>query len=153
MNVKWGLAALAGLAMTGLSVGTVLATTSTTPKASILGQAEFSDFDLNSHTIPADVWHAIVHTQGQSDLYVVDNSIPHGTTTGWHSHPGPSWVLVVRGTVTTTPLTIAVGLRTDSVHMLRNNSATDDAETIAVQLIPHGANRRIDEPVPTACGG
>ena len=112
MNVKWGLAALAGLAMTGLSVGTVLATTSTTPKASILGQAEFSDFDLNSHTIPADVWHAIVHTQGQSDLYVVDNSIPHGTTTGWHSHPGPSWVLVVRGTVTTTPLTIAVGLRT-----------------------------------------
>jgi hypothetical protein len=39
-------------------------------------------------------------THGQSDVYVVDNKFAPGGTAGWHSHPGPSLILVVAGTVT-----------------------------------------------------
>ena len=37
---------------------------------------------------------------GQTDVYVVDNKIDPGGTTGWHTHPGPSLILVVSGQVT-----------------------------------------------------
>jgi hypothetical protein len=36
------------------------------------------------------------------------------------------------------------------VHMLKNNGDVP-AETIAVQLLPHGAPRRIDADVPPNC--
>ena len=35
-----------------------------------------------------------------TDLYVVNNTISPGGTTGWHSHPGPSLILVTAGMVT-----------------------------------------------------
>jgi hypothetical protein len=38
----------------------------------------------------------------------------------------------------------------DHVHLLRNEGAVD-ARTIAVQLIPAGATRRIDAPASPAC--
>ena len=38
----------------------------------------------------------------------------------------------------------------NDIHMLRNDGNVP-AETIAVQLLPHGAQRKIDEPQPTNC--
>ena len=37
---------------------------------------------------------------GLTDTYVVDNKFTPGETTGWHSHPGPSLIIVVDGTIT-----------------------------------------------------
>ena len=100
---------------------------------------------------------------GETDVYVVDNKIDLGGTTGWHSHPGPSLILVVAGQVTNYTsedrncaghtYTAGQGFIDsggNDEHTLRNNGTTE-AETIAVQLIPHGAPRRIDEPNPTRC--
>ncbi len=50
-------------------------------------------------------WQETLQTQGDSDLYVQQNTwdpsachcIPD---TGWHTHPGPSLVIVTKGTVT-----------------------------------------------------
>jgi quercetin dioxygenase-like cupin family protein len=94
---------------------------------------------------------------GNSDFYVVDNKFLPNATSGWHSHPGPSVVTVVAGTMTnyesergscTTHVyskgesfVDAGGM--DDAHMLRNESGAP-AETIAVQLLPQGAPRRID---------
>ena len=50
-----------------------------------------------------DVGKAQLKTHGQSDVYVVDNKFPPGASTGWHSYPGPSLILVVTGTVTNYP--------------------------------------------------
>ena len=36
---------------------------------------------------------------GVSDLYVVDNKVAVGGTTGWHSHLGPSLIFVLAGTI------------------------------------------------------
>ena len=109
-------------------------------------------------------WNAQLKTHGQSDVYVVDNKFAPGGTSGWHSHPGPSLILVVAGTVTNYPgddpsCTPQVYTKGDGfidpgsgdAHMLRNETSAP-AETIAVQLLPKAAVRRIDVPVaPSGC--
>ena len=130
---------------------------------SILGKSLFDEIQLNAHTIPADLWQARLKTQGLSDVYVVDNKIPAGGSVGWHSHPGPSLILVVSGTITNyhgddptcTPHVYSAGsgfvdAGGDDVHILRNETAAP-AETIAVQFLPTGATRRIDKPSPGNC--
>lgn len=130
---------------------------------SILGKSLFDEIQLNAHTIPADLWQARLKTQGLSDVYVVDNKIPAGGSVGWHSHPGPSLILVVSGTITNyhgddptcTPHVYTAGsgfvdAGGDDVHILRNETAAP-AETIAVQFLPTGSTRRIDKPSPGNC--
>jgi hypothetical protein len=95
--------------------------------------------------------------------YVIDNVLSPGGTTGWHSHPGPSLIFVLKGQVTNylgndpncTPhvYTAHQGFLDpggDSVHMLRNEG-TVDAETVAVQVLPQGATRKIDMADPGNC--
>jgi quercetin dioxygenase-like cupin family protein len=161
MKRTWTLAVLAAVLGGGVFTREVLATPSTA-STRIVSQATFGDLDLHSHADPAGLWHSLIKTKGASDLYVVDNTLAPGATTGWHSHPGPSLITVIAGTVTNyegddptcTPHVYPKGSGfvdpggTD-VHMLRNEGA-DPAETIAVQIVPHGAARRIDV-VPAPC--
>ena len=108
-------------------------------------------------------WSVRLKTHGLTDAYVVDNKIAPGGTTGWHSHPGPSMIFVVAGTVTNyegddptcTGHAYSAGSGfTDAggsdVHMLRNEGSVP-AETIAVQFLPTGADRRTDKPDPGNC--
>ena len=108
-------------------------------------------------------WSASLRTHGRSDVYVVDNKFSPGATTGWHSHPGPSLILVVTGTVTDymgddpacSPHIYSAGTGFvdpggDDVHMLRNET-TDPAETIAVQLLPTWRPEKIDATAPANC--
>jgi quercetin dioxygenase-like cupin family protein len=103
-------------------------------------------------------------------VYVVDNKFdPVNHTTGvvagsgWHSHPGPSLIFVIAGTVTNyssadkkcTPHKYSAGQGfIDSgkdVHNLRNEGDVL-AETIAVQFLQNGApSRRIDAAAPGNC--
>jgi len=114
-------------------------------------------------TDPGHGWKLWLKTHGLTDAYVVDNKFAPGADTGWHSHPGPSIVFVVAGTMTNyssdtpgcAPQVYPAGSSfvdlggTDS-HLLRNEGSVS-AETIAFQMIPNGATRRIDEPVPAEC--
>jgi quercetin dioxygenase-like cupin family protein len=114
-------------------------------------------------TISGQPWAALVRTYGMTDGYVVENDFQPGQATGWHSHPGPSLIFVVTGTVTNyasdqphcTGITYSAGTTfvdaggTD-VHEVVN-AGTVPAETIAVQFIPQGQPRRIDELEPSNC--
>lgn len=113
---------------------------------------------------PGDViWLSMQKTQGMSDLYVQNNTWQPGSDTGWHSHPGHSLIIVTAGTVTDyesddpdcKPQVYTQGMGfVDSggghVHIVRNEGSVV-ASTIAVQLIPAGAARRIDQPEPSNC--
>jgi quercetin dioxygenase-like cupin family protein len=129
----------------------------------LVGKALFDEIDLNAHTIPADLWQARLKTEGLSDVYVVDNKIPAHGNTGWHSHPGPSLILVVAGTITNyhgddpscTPHVYTAGsgfidAGGADVHILRNETDAP-AETVAVQLLPKGSARKVDMPDPGNC--
>lgn len=102
-------------------------------------------------------------TNGASDVYVQSNVWVPGGSTGWHSHPGHSLIIVTAGTVTNyeghdpacKPHVYKTGmaffdLGGDHVHILRNEG-TVEAKTIAVQLIPADAVRRIDVADPGNC--
>jgi hypothetical protein len=154
--------------------GKVLATPATTPgfSGTTLAKATFGELDINAKTIPADIWKAQLKTNGDSDLYVQQNTwdpsacggcIP---STGWHTHPGPSLVIVTQGTVTAyegddpscTPHVYSatgtnsfVDIGGGDVHIIRDESGAV-AKTVAVQLIPKDATRRIDvAPAPGNC--
>ena len=45
-------------------------------------------------------WSAKMDIKGASDLHVLSNRIAPGGSFGWHSHPGPSFVIVKSGTAT-----------------------------------------------------
>ena len=127
-----------------------------------LAKALFGPIDAKARTEPSSLWHSKIKTHGQSDVYVVDNKIAPGGSTGWHSHPGTSLILVVAGTVTNymgdgrMPHVYHAGegfidRGGKEVHILRNEDPSVEAETIAVQFLPQGAVRRIDQPDPGTC--
>lgn len=69
----------------------------------ILAKSLFQPIQVTARTPAPDRWKAQLKTRGHSDVYVVDNKFPPGASTGWHSHPGPSLILVVTGTVINYP--------------------------------------------------
>lgn len=141
--------------------------TPSTATSKVLAQAKVAPIDVRVHqrTASGARWRAEIQTRGLSDGYVVDNVFQPGQSTGWHSHPGPSLIFVVSGAVTNyvdrnhgckgvthEAGTSFVDAGGRDVHMLRDD-ADVPAETIAVQLIPSGQERRVDKPVPARCDG
>ena len=175
MRSKWVSSYLLVVFGAALYGGMVLATPVTTPgfRSMTLAKATFGELDIKAKTIPADVWQAGVRTKGDSDLYVQQNTWDPGAcnnqcipSSGWHTHPGPSLVIVTQGTVTEyegddptcTPHVYSasgtnafVDIGSGDVHIIRDESG-EVAKTVVVQLIPKDATRRIDTtPAPGNC--
>jgi len=138
----------------------VLATPGTGIATTNISVGLFEPIDVKTHV---DGHKVSIDTKGPSDVYVVSNVIAPGGQTGWHTHPGPSLITVKSGTITAydgddpdcTPTVYTAGTGfvdagDGHVHVLRNEG-TVAAETIAVQLLPRGAARRIDVPDPGNC--
>jgi hypothetical protein len=142
---------------------TVLATPGSGFLASTLAVGRFGDVHVENHSRSKDPWEANLETQGDSDVYVQSNVWIPGGTTGWHTHPGYSLILVTAGAVTAydgddptcTPQVYTEGMGFVDpggahVHVLRNEG-TVEARTVAVQMIPAGATRRVDAANPGHC--
>jgi hypothetical protein len=180
MKSRWVWATVVALVGLAVYVGNVFAT-SATPAPGFAGKtlavATFGEIDSHVHTVPAQ-WQELIKTKGLSDLYVQQNTWdptpppPNGTgcgcipSTGWHTHPGPSLVIVTQGSVTAydgddptctphvytanSPNNAFVDPGDGHVHIIRDESGAV-AQTIAVQLVPAGANRRQDADDPGNC--
>ena len=156
------------------------ATSPTTPafKPTTLYFGTFSEFEVFNHatkkSLPAGFeghsWLSLQKTKGDSDLYIQSNTwapiAMDGTvaSTGWHTHPGHSLIIVTAGTLTEyhadcKPIVHVAGETfvdpgEGEEHIIRNESTTQAASNIAVQLVPHDPlkmNRRIDVPQPETC--
>jgi hypothetical protein len=147
----------------GAYASTLLATPSSGFTGTTLAVARFDEIDVKNFNPPPDFWQAKLKTNGRSDVYVQSNVWVPGGTTGWHTHPGHSLILVTAGTVTAyegddptcTPHLYTQGMGFvdpggDHVHVLRNEGSVE-ARTITVQLIPAAAMRRIDAAAPGYC--
>jgi quercetin dioxygenase-like cupin family protein len=152
---------------TGAYGRTVLATMPSGVMTDMIGMGTFDDIDVKAKThidsgARPEFWRARIDTKGDSDLHVLQNTIQPGGTFGWHSHPGPSLVIVKSGTATLyfgddptcTPLVVPAGSgfidEGSDVHVVRNEG-TVDLVTVVVSLVPTGFMRRIDEPAPVGC--
>jgi quercetin dioxygenase-like cupin family protein len=102
-------------------------------------------------------WLLYTRIRGDSDLYVTKHTFDPGGQTGWHSHPGPSLITVIQGTLTVyhddcTSETFTAGqsftdLGCGDIHNAVNEGDTE-AIDVAVQIVPHLALRRDDKPDP-----
>ncbi len=102
-------------------------------------------------------------TKGVSDVAVTENRVAPGGHFGWHSHPGPSLVIVKSGTSTfyrgddpdCTPHVYPAGTAYvdpgGEVHIARNEGSTE-LVLLVTRLVPHGAAPRIDQPPSPNCG-
>jgi quercetin dioxygenase-like cupin family protein len=163
------------LAATGAIIvaATALAALATPPSGAtptLLAKGRFAaDIDARTKT---DIdpgprtswWKGLINTKGASDLEVLEVRLAPSGTFGWHSHPGPSLVIVKSGTATfymagdptCTPHVVQAGEgfvdNGGDVHLVRNEGNVELVNIVA-SLIPAGATRRIDEsnPYPGTC--
>lgn len=165
-----------GVVVVGLGYASTLwATPASGFVGTTIAVGRFEDIDVKNHSFFPDnspfnthpgknLWLSMQNTNGPSDLYVQNNVWMPGGSTGWHTHPGHSLIIVTAGTVTAyegddptcTPHVYTVGQGFvdeggDHVHIIRNETASE-ARTMAVQLVPAGAVRRLDAPAAPNCG-
>jgi hypothetical protein len=158
------------VAITAQYTKPVLATSAAGFVGTTLARGRFGDINVFSHLVPrgksqqgTDVWLSLQKTKGLSDVYVQSNVWAPAGSTGWHTHPGHSLIIVTAGAVTTyegddpecTPHVYTVGMGLvdsggDHIHIIRNEG-TEEARTITVQTIPADAVRRIDAADPGHC--
>lgn len=171
-KLTWAVFVSVAIGVMALCTGKVLATPSSGFAAMTLAVGRFGEMDVFSYSIPpnalqeeqkSNVWLSLQKTKGLSDLYVQSNVWQPGGSSGWHTHPGHSLIIVTAGTVTAyegddpdcKPRVYTEGMGFvdhggSHVHLLRNEGGVM-AGTIAVQLIPADAVRRIDAPDPGNC--
>ena len=135
-----------------------------------IANGTFADIDVYAKTDidpgpTTDYWKAAISTKGASHLYLVQNTVIPGGTFGWHSHPGPSLVIVVSGTATEyegddptcTPHVHPAGSTFVDAgeatgHLVRNEGSVNLVVVVA-RLIPEAVapTQRIDLPNPGYC--
>ncbi len=176
-SLKWTLTIVGAVVGQALSPGTAGATDPHRFSGESIATARsVGEFAVRNQSLPpglggteGDLWFSIQRTKGDSDLYVQSNvwaPVEQGkpvASTGWHTHPGHSLIIVTHGQVTVydgddpacAPHVYAEGMAFvdaggDHAHLIRNEGA-EEARTVAVQLIPAGAARRIGADRPAPC--
>jgi len=88
--------------VTALDTGNALATPAVGFVGTTVAMGRFGNIDvLNTLITPeGSIWLSLKKTLGLSDVYVQNNVWDPGGTTGWHTHPGASLIIVTAGTVT-----------------------------------------------------
>jgi len=156
---------IAGVLMTTMSVGALLAAQGGIISAAVVARGAFQqpvDIKIKVDQGSEDVLH-VSHAQ---DTIMQQIVLAPGGFTGWHSHPGPAIALVKAGTLTVysaedagcEPVTYAAGQAfvdpgQGHVHNAYNLSATDNAEVWVTYLDvpPDAAGPRIPQPAPGNC--
>jgi quercetin dioxygenase-like cupin family protein len=174
---------MVGTATLALYYARSLSATAVDPPGSFRGTTlalgKFGSFDVFNAKVlenPGEgkhkkkLWLSWQKTKGTSDVYVQSNVWDPGGSTGWHTHPGHSLIIVTAGEVTAyegddpscTPHVYKAGQGFvdpggGHVHNIRNEGSVA-ASTIAVQVIPAHPDgspsindRRVDAPNPGNC--
>lgn len=128
-------------------------------------QGQFASFDVSNYFVSdrGKLWLSQQKTIGKSDGYFLTNIWQPGGSTGWHTHPGHTLIIVTAGTIThydgddpsCTPHVYTVGMTFvdrggSHVHNVRNEGDVV-AQVIAFRLVPTGQPGRIDAADPGNC--
>lgn len=159
MSRKWAFAFLIAMFAVLAYVGNVLATPPSGVTSTVFAVGQFDEID--AMTLSSN-WQVRIDTKGESDIHVLENKIAPGGSFGWHSHPGPSLVIVKTGALTLyrgddpdcTPQVVPAGSgfvdEGGDVHLVRNEGGVETVVYVT-SFVPRGAVRRIDEPSPGNC--
>ena len=145
-----GAAVVVVVTAAGVAVGS--ATPSSGSLTTVLGRGLVGeDVKINTKAIK-------LKTKEPFEIITQTVTFQPGGTSGWHSHPGPVFVVVKSGTVTVydascTPRRYSAGqgfLEGPEPAVVRNEGTTV-SENIATLLVPAGEPARTD--APSACPG
>lgn len=146
------------LLLTSLTlVGVAQATPPSNLTSTTLGRISLGPFHKSSHGFKISSRHS-------TDTVVLTTTINPGGSTGWHSHPGPAFIVVIRGTLTVydgndprcTPHRYRPGNGFldpgfGHVHIARNAGSTPVTVVQTYLNVPPGGSPRIDAPAPGNC--
>ncbi len=123
----------------------------------VIGRAKFDAFNLQSDPRAMEL---SAQAKGPVDIVVRTHDYAPGSSTGWHSHPGPVFITVTEGQVTfyerddptCTPKVVSKGqgyVDTGKGHIGRNESGAP-AKDVTVIFAPVGQSFRgeLDAPAP-----
>ena len=130
----------------------------------LLGRATFGDSASETFKIKRITgdWHIELKSKSLFDIAVQTIDFPSGSSSSWHSHPGPVFIQVVLGRMTfyegndpsCTPIVRSKGESYldmgDHAHIARNETELP-AQNVVTYLAPPGADLRIDHPKPGNC--
>lgn len=150
----------ASSAIPSASVAAV-ATSANGVTSTVFAVGQFHPIDAQSAAYSSS-WQALINTKGESDVYILENRIAPGGSFGWHSHPGPSLVVVKTGALTLyradDPKCAGQVVEAGSgfvdaggdIHVVRNEGSIETVVYV-MSLVPRGAARKIDQPKPANC--
>jgi quercetin dioxygenase-like cupin family protein len=105
-----------------------------------------------------------VFSKSPTDTVVLTTTINPGGSTGWHSHPGPAFIVVTQGTLTVydgddpscMPHRYSAGTGfldagLGHVHIARNEGTTPVTVVQTYLNVPPGGSPRIDAAAPGNC--
>jgi hypothetical protein len=123
----------------------------------VIGRATFPAFNLQSDPRAMEL---AAHAKGPVDIVVRTHDYAPGSSTGWHSHPGPVFITVTEGQVTfyerddptCTPKVVSKGqgyVDTGKGHIGRNESGAP-AKDVTVIFAPVAQSFRgeLEAPAP-----
>jgi len=170
-RAKTKAALVAALVLVGVTVLIILPARAT-PQVGVssvtIAHGTFGEIDVFAKTDtnpghPTDYWKAMINTKGDTHLYVLQNTVLPGGSFGWHSHTGPSLIIVMSGVATEyegndptcTPRlhpagTTFVDSGENTGHLVRNDGNVNLVVTV-VRLVPEGAVQRLNLDNPGYC--
>lgn len=130
-----------------------------------LGRATFSDPDNQTLKVMRKTgdWDIDIKSKPSVDVAVQSIVFQPGAQSGWHSHPGPVFIIVKDGTMTfyqsddptCTPIVRTAGQGYldlgEHPHIARNESSMPSTNTV-VYFTPQAAALKIDQPAPGTPG-
>jgi len=97
-----------------------------------------------------------IFSNAPTDTVVLTTTIAPGGSTGWHSHPGPAFIVVDGNDPACTPHQYGPGTGFfdpgfGHVHLARNEGAAPVTVVQTYLNVPPGGSPRIDAPAPGNC--
>jgi quercetin dioxygenase-like cupin family protein len=139
------------------AAGMALATAPSGLSATELGRINLGPYHLTSPSFK-------IFSKDTTDTVVLRQTFAPGGSTGWHTHPGPAYIVVTQGTVTLydgddptcTPHTYGAGTGFldpgfGHVHIARNEGTTPVTVIATYLNVPPGGSPRIDADDPGNC--
>lgn len=151
-------AALMGLVVVPALAAASLASTPVGVTPALLARGTYDSFKVRSYPQGPDDFKA--ESKGPTDIVVRRHTYAPGSTTGWHTHPGPVFITVLEGEITfyeyddptCTPIVKRAGegyVDTGRGHAARNETGVP-AVDMTVIIAPVGGSFRgeLDAPGP-----
>lgn len=130
----------------------------------LLGRATFGDPSSETFKIKRITgdWHIELKSKSLFDIAVQTIDFPSGSSSSWHSHPGPVFIQVALGTMTfyegndptCTPIVRKKGegyLDMGDHARIARNETDLPAQNVVTYFAPPGADLRVDQPRPGNC--